>query len=101
MWCKKEKTGNPFPESHFSPRQTGEIHRPAEHQNNHTRQKQPDPLHSHTIGRLLYFPQGYHRGKSACYSEADRKLCLVIEDLVELVGLEPTASSLRTTRSPN
>jgi hypothetical protein len=29
-----------------------------------------------------------------------RRVCK-LNDLVELVGLEPTASSLRTTRSPN
>ena len=53
------------------------LHNPAEHQNNYTRQEQPDPLHSHTIGRFLYFPQDYHRGKSACDSEANPKLGLV------------------------
>ena len=77
MWCKEEKSGNPFSESHFSPGQTGEIHDPAEHQNNYTRQEQPDPLHAHTIGSFLYFPQDYHRGKSACHSEANSKLGLV------------------------
>jgi hypothetical protein len=62
MGCKEEKGGNPFSESHFSPSQTGEIHNRAEHQNNYTRQEQPDPLHSHTIGKFLFFPQDYHRG---------------------------------------
>ena len=61
----------------FRQARQGEIHNPAEHQNNYTRQEQPDPLHSHTIGRFLYFPQDYHRGKSACHSEANPKLSLV------------------------
>jgi hypothetical protein len=74
MWCKEEKSGNPFSESHFSPGQTAEIHNPAEHQNNYTRQEQPEPLHSHTIGRSLYLRQDYHCGKSACHSEANPKL---------------------------
>jgi hypothetical protein len=30
-----------------------------------------------------------------------RNECEVIENMVELVGLEPTTSSLRTMRSPN
>src|SRR5580700_152836 len=77
MGCKEEKGGNPFSESHFSPSQTGEIHNRAEHQNNYTRQEQPDPLHSHTIERFLYLPQDYHRGKSACRLEANLKLSLV------------------------
>ena len=77
MWCKEEKTGNPFPESHFSPGQTGDIHNPAEHQNNYTGQEQPDPMHPRSIGRFLCFPQDYHRIKSACHSEANRKLGLV------------------------
>ena len=72
MWCKEEKTGDPSPESHFSPGQTCEIHSPAEQQNNCTRHEQPDLMHSRTIGRFLCFPQDYHRGKSAChYSQND------------------------------
>jgi hypothetical protein len=35
MWRKQEKAGNPFPESHFSPRATGDIHSPAERQNDY------------------------------------------------------------------
>jgi hypothetical protein len=86
MWCKEEKTGNPFPESHFSPGQTGGIHNPAERQNNYTRQDKPDALHSRTIGRFLYFPQDYHRGKSACHSEANVN-CYVGAKLVPRVGM--------------
>lgn len=54
MWGKEEKTGNPFPEPHFSPSPAGDIHNPAERQNNYTRHEQPDPLHSRTIGRFRY-----------------------------------------------
>ena len=50
MWGKEEKTGDPFPEPNFSPSPAGNIHNPAERQNNYTRHEQPDPLHSRTIG---------------------------------------------------
>ena len=36
-----------------------------------------------------------------CDKIGRRRVCKSLNDLVELVGLEPTASSLRTTRSPN
>ncbi len=32
---------------------------------------------------------------------ADAERCADVEDLVELIGIEPMASSLRTTRSPS
>jgi len=54
MWGKEEKTGNPFPGPYFSPSPAGDIHNPAERQNNYTRHEQPDPLHSRTIGRFRY-----------------------------------------------
>jgi|HubBroStandDraft_4_1064222.scaffolds.fasta_scaffold18719_2 hypothetical protein len=87
MWSKEEKTGNPFPESHFSPGQTGEKHSPAEHQNNYIGHEQPDPLHPRTIGRLLYIRKVTIAGKSPFSSEANGKLGLVdLSHPLELIG---------------
>jgi hypothetical protein len=52
MWCEEEKTDNPFFKSNFSPGETGDVHNPAECQNNYARQEQPDSLHFSTIGRF-------------------------------------------------
>src|ERR1700674_5804705 len=47
MWCKEEKSGNPFSESHFSPGQTGEITQPS---------RTPEQLHKARAARSVAFP---------------------------------------------
>src|ERR1700733_3842453 len=66
MWCKEEKSGNPFSESHFSPGQTRRDTQPR---------RTPEQLHKARAARSVAFPH-YRKVSILPARLPSRKVCL-------------------------